>query len=53
MNSPTADARDARVNELLDAITTTRPGATTTWVTNDVTATVYGQRRYEIDVPTP
>ena len=44
---------DPRIPELIDAITATRPGTVTTWVSAGVTVTVYGQRRYELEVPTP
>lgn len=53
MSASIDSSRAARIAELLDAITATRPGTTTTWVVDDVTVTVYGQRRYEIEVPTP
>ncbi len=52
MSASIDSSRAARIAELLDAITATRPpGTTTTWVVDDVTVTVYGQRRYELEVP--
>lgn len=53
MSASTDASRAERIAELLDAITATRPGTTTNWVIDGVTVTVYGQRRYELEAPTP
>ncbi|KDA04648.1 hypothetical protein DC31_05795 [Microbacterium sp. CH12i] len=43
----------AAISELLEAITNTRPGHTTTWEHRNTPVTVYGQRRHEMSTPTP
>lgn len=53
-NNQTADAnRAAVIHDLLEAIAATPPGKTTTWEHKGVAVTVYGQRRYDMETPTP
>jgi len=47
------DDQQAAIDELLDAIVAARPGSPAVWSFRGVEVTVYGQRRWDLDTPTP